>query len=341
MRGIWRKVALRPRVMGAAVSAGAVLFHASQAWSAEPAKIDSGDTAWMLTSAALVLMMTAPGLALFYGGLVRSKNVLNLLMQSFIMIALISVQWVLWGYSLAFGPDHAHVVGGLDWLGLRGVGLEPNADYAADHPAPGLHDLPVHVRHHHAGAHHRRVRRAHEVQRLPDLLAPVGDPGLRPAGAHGVGHGRPARQGLGRARLRRRHGRPHQLGHVRAGVRLRHRQAARLRLRAHAAAQPAVRADRRGAALVRLVRLQRRQRARRQRARRRARSSPPTRRRRRRRCRGCSRSGSAAASRPCSAPPAARSRGWSPSRRRRDSSRRCLRSPSAPSPASCATERAT
>ena len=134
MRGIWSKVALPPRLMGAVVSAGAVLFHASQAWSAEPVKIDSGDTAWMLTSAALVLMMTAPGLALFYGGLVRSKNVLNLLMQSFIMIALISIQWVLWGYSLAFGPDHAHVLGGLEWLGLRGVGLEPNADYAATIP---------------------------------------------------------------------------------------------------------------------------------------------------------------------------------------------------------------
>ena len=134
MRGIWRKVTLRPRVMGAAVSAGAVLFHASQAWSAEPGKIDSGDTAWMLTSAALVLMMTAPGLALFYGGLVRSKNVLNLLMQSFIMIALISVQWVLWGYSLAFGSDHAHLLGGLDWAGLHGVGLEPNADYAPTIP---------------------------------------------------------------------------------------------------------------------------------------------------------------------------------------------------------------
>jgi Amt family ammonium transporter len=120
--------------MGAVVSAGAVLVHASQVWSAEPSKIDSGDTAWMLTSAALVLMMTAPGLALFYGGLVRSKNVLNVLMQSFIMVALISIQWVLWGYSLAFGPDHAHVLGGLDWLGLRGVGLEPNADYAATIP---------------------------------------------------------------------------------------------------------------------------------------------------------------------------------------------------------------
>ncbi len=241
MRGIWRKVALRPRVMGAAVSVGAVLFHASQAWSAEPAKIDSGDTAWMLTSAALVLMMTAPGLALFYGGLVRSKNVLNLLMQSFIMIALISVQWVLWGYSLAFGPDHAHVVRRTRLAGSPRRRPRTERRLRGHHPAPGLHDLPVHVRHHHPGAHHRRVRRAHEVQRVPDLLAPVGDPGLRPAGAHGVGHGRAARQGLGRARLRRRHRRPHQLGYVRAGVRLRRRPAARLRLRAHAAAQPAVR----------------------------------------------------------------------------------------------------
>src|SRR5216110_871756 len=79
-------------------------------------------------------MMTAPGLALFYGGLVRSKNTLSVVMQSFIMMALISVQWVLWGYSLAFGPDHGHVVGGLEWLGLRGVGFAPNADYAPTIP---------------------------------------------------------------------------------------------------------------------------------------------------------------------------------------------------------------
>jgi Amt family ammonium transporter len=84
----------------------------------------------MLTSAALVLMMTAPGLALFYGGLVRSKNGLATIMQSFIMMALISVQWVLFGYTLAFGPDHGHVIGGLNWLGLVGVGGQPNPDYA-------------------------------------------------------------------------------------------------------------------------------------------------------------------------------------------------------------------
>jgi len=97
-------------------------------------KIDTGDTAWLLISTAMVLAMTAPGLALFYGGMVRSKNALGTIMQSFIILCLISVQWVLWGYSLAFGPDKGHLIGGLDWLGLNGVGLEPNADYGATVP---------------------------------------------------------------------------------------------------------------------------------------------------------------------------------------------------------------
>jgi len=114
---------------------GAVfLLPAGRALAEEAPKIDNGDTAWMLTSSALVLMMTAPGLALFYGGLVRSKNGLATIMQSFVMMALISVQWVLWGYTLAFGPDHGHVIGGLDWLGLSGVGGEPNPDYAPTIP---------------------------------------------------------------------------------------------------------------------------------------------------------------------------------------------------------------
>jgi Amt family ammonium transporter len=95
--------------------------------------IDSGDTAWVLTASALVLLMTAPGLALFYGGLVRSKNVLGTLMQSFIAVAVISIQWVLWGYSLAFSPGNAFV-GSLDWVALHGVGLEPYPDYAATIP---------------------------------------------------------------------------------------------------------------------------------------------------------------------------------------------------------------
>lgn len=98
-----------------------------------PGKIDSGDTAWILVCSALVLLMTIPGLALFYGGLVRRKNVLGTIMHSFIIAALISVQWVLWGYSLAFGPDVGGLVGNLDWAGLAGVGLDPS-DYAPTIP---------------------------------------------------------------------------------------------------------------------------------------------------------------------------------------------------------------
>ena len=97
-------------------------------------KIDTGDTTWLLVSTAMVLAMTAPGLALFYAGMVRSKNSLSTIMQSFIILCLISLQWVLWGYSLAFGPDKGHLIGGVEWFGLNGVGLEPNVDYAATVP---------------------------------------------------------------------------------------------------------------------------------------------------------------------------------------------------------------
>ena len=100
---------------------------------AAPAKIDTGDTAFVLISAALVLLMT-PALALFYGGMCRTKNVLSTIMQSFFIIGIISVQWVLFGYSLAFGPDISHFVGSLEWIGLNGVGNSPNADYAATIP---------------------------------------------------------------------------------------------------------------------------------------------------------------------------------------------------------------
>jgi len=96
--------------------------------------INSGDTAWVLTSTALVLLMTAPGLALFYGGLVRRKNVLSTMMQSFFILCLISIQWLLFGYSIGFGPDVGHLFGNLSWFGLKGVGLDPNPDYAATIP---------------------------------------------------------------------------------------------------------------------------------------------------------------------------------------------------------------
>lgn len=95
--------------------------------------MNAGDTAFVLFSSALVMLMV-PGLALFYGGMARNKNVLGTLMQSFIMLGIITVTWVLWGYSMAFGPDHAGIIGGLDWFGLKGVGLEPSADYGSTIP---------------------------------------------------------------------------------------------------------------------------------------------------------------------------------------------------------------
>jgi len=97
------------------------------------AQIQAGDTAFILISAALVLLMT-PGLALFYGGMVRSKNVLGTIMQSFIMISVVSLEWIYIGYSMSFGPDVVGFVGNLSWFGLKGVGAAPNPDYAPTIP---------------------------------------------------------------------------------------------------------------------------------------------------------------------------------------------------------------
>ena len=93
---------------------------------------DSGDTAWMLASTAMVMLMT-PGLALFYAGMVRAKNVHGTMMHSFVMLGMVGVTWVLWGYGLSFGGDGA-LIGNLGWFGLAGVGAIPNADYAPTIP---------------------------------------------------------------------------------------------------------------------------------------------------------------------------------------------------------------
>ena len=95
--------------------------------------IQAADTAFVLLSSALVLLMT-PGLAIFYAGMVRGKNVLGTLLQSFILISLITLEWVYLGYSLSFGPDIAGLTGSLAWVGLRGVSSAPNPDYAATIP---------------------------------------------------------------------------------------------------------------------------------------------------------------------------------------------------------------
>jgi hypothetical protein len=103
--------------------------------------IDTGDTAWILVSTALVMMMT-PALAFFYGGMVRKKNILSTLNLSFIMLAVMSIQWLLFGYTLAFGTTNGGLIGGLEFLGFNNVGAEPNAAYAD-------------VRYHHPCAYYR------------------------------------------------------------------------------------------------------------------------------------------------------------------------------------------
>ncbi|MBI5741842.1 MAG: ammonium transporter [Nitrospirae bacterium] len=110
-----------------------ILMHPGTTFAGDVGQVDSGDTAWMLISTALVMLMT-PGLALFYGGMVRKKNVLGTIMQSFIALGVVSMLWVLYGYSLSFGPDIGHLIGSLDWAGLKGVGLVPNPDYSATIP---------------------------------------------------------------------------------------------------------------------------------------------------------------------------------------------------------------
>ena len=114
--------------------AGAMAPETAFAETIAAAAVSAADTAWVLVSAALVLAMTVPGLALFYGGLVRSKNVLGTIMHSFVILCLISLFWVLLGYSLAFGPDVKGVIGSLAWAGLSGVGLSPHAVYGPTIP---------------------------------------------------------------------------------------------------------------------------------------------------------------------------------------------------------------
>ncbi len=113
-----------------------VSLHSSVAWAeaTDALKIDTGDTAWILVSSAFVLCMTLPGLALFYGGLVRSRNVLGTIMHTAIILCMISVVWILCGYSVAFGPDVGGMIGSLEWVGLHGVGLAPSPDYASTIP---------------------------------------------------------------------------------------------------------------------------------------------------------------------------------------------------------------
>ena len=187
-------------------------------------EMDTGDTAWILASAALVMFMT-PGLALFYGGLVRSKNVLGTIMQSFFALGLVSVLFMMFGYTLAFGTDVGSIIGGLRFclFERRRSGAVCQRSH---HPAQRLHDLPDDVRHHHPRPDHRRRSRTHEVQGLCDVPGARGRSWSTPPSPTGCGAA--AGSGLPKAwrpRLRRRHRGPHQRRHCGAGLHHLHGQA--------------------------------------------------------------------------------------------------------------------
>ena len=129
-----KKIMISATALLALFSTGA-FAQSSVATVATPC-VDSGDTAWIIMATALILLMTIPGLALFYGGLVRRKNVLNVLMQCFIITAVISIEWVVCGYSLAFGSSKgflAPFIGNFDWAFLNGIGLNDLCPYFISH----------------------------------------------------------------------------------------------------------------------------------------------------------------------------------------------------------------
>lgn len=119
--------------IGILVGLASRLFAGASAGVYDAQAINTGDTAWVLSAAALVMIMT-PAVGFFYGGMVRSKNVVSVIKQSLLILCLVSVQWVLFGYSLVFGNDLGGVIGGLNFFGLRGVGYAPNPAYANSIP---------------------------------------------------------------------------------------------------------------------------------------------------------------------------------------------------------------
>ena len=147
-------------------------------------RINAGDTAWVLASAALVLFMT-PGLALFYGGMVRAKNVLGMLMQNFFCMGLVSVLWAAIAYSLAFSGSGKYI-GNLDLAWMKDVATTSPTGFKLSIPPLSFSAFQTHVRDHHAGADHRRDRRPHEVLRVVLVPRPLADPRLHAGRALGV-----------------------------------------------------------------------------------------------------------------------------------------------------------
>ena len=171
-----------------------------------PPNFNKGDAAWMMTSTVLVLLMTIPGLALFYAGLVRPKNALSVLTHVFYTVCIVMLIWVIYGYSLTF-TGGTSIIGGFDKLFLKGVTGEFAGGHLLGRRAAlrdHLHLLPDDVRGDHAGADRRRVCRAHEVLGGGAVHSAVGDLRLLPDRAHGLVLGRPGRDRRSRQGARRR-----------------------------------------------------------------------------------------------------------------------------------------
>ena len=196
--------------------------------TAPPPKIDAADTAWMIAATALVLMMTVPGLALFYCGMVRKKNVLATMAQSMLCVVLCSVLWAVAGYSLTFGSEGT-ILGNLDRLFLQRHRHGHGAFGRQDHPGNAVHDVPDDLRDHHGRAGRGLGRGPHAVLRLRMVRDPLDVHRLCADRALGVGRRLPDDRGP--ARLRRRHGRASQRRRRRARRRLCDRQPLRLRHR--------------------------------------------------------------------------------------------------------------
>lgn len=159
--------------------------------SPEEVVASSGNAAWMLMAASLVLLMT-PGVAFFYGGMSRSKSVLNMMMMSFGSMAVIGVIYVLWGWSMSYGTED---IGGVfanpfEFFGLKDSITDADGNFIAGRmglPECHRYRVPGDVRDHHHRAHQRRTGRARQVRHVDGVLRDLGDGGLLPAGTHGVG----------------------------------------------------------------------------------------------------------------------------------------------------------
>ena len=130
---MFKKSAILLTFLGISVGYLTTKFSGASAGNIDINSINTGDTAWVLIAAALVMVMT-PAVGFFYGGMVRSKNVISVIKHSLVILSLVSLQWVVLGYSLVFGKDINGLIGGLNFLGLKGVGFAPNPDYAATIP---------------------------------------------------------------------------------------------------------------------------------------------------------------------------------------------------------------